>query len=885
MFVNETKAFAQAPDAAVKHNFTIKLHYLEIRTTILVRPAADCMMSAVHSNRKEYGGSTDMANHRYEAFISYRHLPLDSAAAQRIEKALESYKIPRALRKKAGRARLNKCFRDRDELPLSEDLGESIEAALQNSAWLIVICTPELSKSKWCMREIDRFIELGKRDRIIPVLLKGEPEESYPEQLRFTRRGGELVEVEPLSADLRMDSAGGLRRKLRVEKLRIIARILGVGFDDLRRRRRERRLKLALAVSAAAVALLALFTAYALAQNARIERQRVLAATSESGLLVEKSLLYIREDRRSEAKQLALEAYDVSQTIGGVNEAEALSALAAASYAGDFDTAAVLQNKGMYMYGQVFSPDDRFIAALAGRTNAVCYSADTGEALWTVSLDGARLSSLEYSADGSKLLALSASDDRAWVLDAGSGEVLAATDFSLSGGAAFFSDDESVVLFNASEAVRWNPADGTTADLFDFDSVDWPKFPQISAAGAPYYLTWLTQGGSGEFVVGDLRTGELTLYQTGLDHGMSACAFSPQLDAVAVCQAGVLNVVDLATGELRFSQTILNESGFVPYWLDNGLILFAESIYDALTGELRCDLGEDALDGADGSYYANFILDTLIVPGEEYIILEGAYYRTDTGEKVCALPDGDLAFAVSHGGDKLVTGNTGADFTVVYALGAGTQAYEPAYEGELVQVDNWSPLMGSENGIITLKDDPAYENSSSYLQQRMYVTPDGRFAVMVNKYSYIAIYDLQTGYEVAHRLYGQNMSIRDAAFTADSRLVALAGAVGMVTVYDLINNVTVQSMTDDYGVQSLRGITFNANGDLLMVENHNGAQYLVYSVENGALLYRMHALYETTAFGFDSETGNAVVVYEDGSASIARIFSDKETLLQSARGE
>ena len=132
-------------------------------------------------------------DHTYSAFISYRHLPADISAAKAVQRALETYRIPRDIRKKIGRKKLNRCFRDQDEMPLANDLGQSIEKALQESEWLIVICTPDLPKSAWCLREVDYFIEMGRRDHIIPVLVSGEAQESFPPQIfwRETEEGKE----------------------------------------------------------------------------------------------------------------------------------------------------------------------------------------------------------------------------------------------------------------------------------------------------------------------------------------------------------------------------------------------------------------------------------------------------------------------------------------------------------------------------------------------------------------------------------------------------------------------------------------------------------------------------------------------------------------------
>ena len=208
----------------------------------------------------------------YDAFISYRHRPLDIAVAKAIHKQLETYRIPAYIKKKTGKKKMGKLFRDQDELPLLADLGEGIRIALRQSEWLIVICSPDLPLSKWCLAEIDYFIELGRQDHILTVLVAGEPDESFPAQLRYINGD----EREPLAADVRAKNAGQTLRKAKSEKLRLLAPMLGVGYDDLRRRQRERRVKSALAIGSVALATMIFATSYVLRQNQILAKQVVL---------------------------------------------------------------------------------------------------------------------------------------------------------------------------------------------------------------------------------------------------------------------------------------------------------------------------------------------------------------------------------------------------------------------------------------------------------------------------------------------------------------------------------------------------------------------------------------------------------------------------------
>ena len=126
-----------------------------------------------------------MPEYKYKAFISYRHLEPDMQAAEKLQKLLESYKPPKNLGKTKDNWRI---FRDVSELQSSSDLSEDIRNAIETSEYLIVICSPKYTESKWCMQELTRFRELhgNTNENIITLLVSGEPQESFPEELTYT---------------------------------------------------------------------------------------------------------------------------------------------------------------------------------------------------------------------------------------------------------------------------------------------------------------------------------------------------------------------------------------------------------------------------------------------------------------------------------------------------------------------------------------------------------------------------------------------------------------------------------------------------------------------------------------------------------------------------
>lgn len=186
--------------------------------------------------------------YKYKAFISYRHLEPDMQAAEKLQKLLEAYKPPKNL----GKTKENwRIFRDVSELQSSSDLSEDIRNAIDNSEFLIVICSPKYNESKWCKQELTRFRELhnNTNENIITLLVNGLPQEAFPEELTYTEvtttdeNGKEVkvrMEVEPLAANITADSLKESMKRLNTEYLRIAAPLLGCDFNDLFQREKRR---------------------------------------------------------------------------------------------------------------------------------------------------------------------------------------------------------------------------------------------------------------------------------------------------------------------------------------------------------------------------------------------------------------------------------------------------------------------------------------------------------------------------------------------------------------------------------------------------------------------------------------------------------------------
>jgi WD40 repeat protein len=230
--------------------------------------------------------ATNKTAHKYFAFISYSHQDnLGSRKsggrgwvrwAEWLHSGLETFQTPPELIEEYARkgeeipARLFPVFQDEKELPLDADLAAQIRQGLEDSQYLIVICSPRSAKSKYVNEEVRYFKELGRGGNILALIIDGEPNATDKEALGYTRDqecfcpairhaldANHQVDPslptlqEPIAGDVRLDVGGGHREMRRNQvwrehdlldymKLKLIAGLLGTGFDDLFQRDKVR---------------------------------------------------------------------------------------------------------------------------------------------------------------------------------------------------------------------------------------------------------------------------------------------------------------------------------------------------------------------------------------------------------------------------------------------------------------------------------------------------------------------------------------------------------------------------------------------------------------------------------------------------------------------
>jgi WD40 repeat protein len=258
----------------------------------------------------------------YDGFISYGHAA-DDLLAPRLQAGLQRFAKP------WWRRRALRIFRDEASLSANPHLWSSITTALDQSAWFVLLLSPEAAESPWVNNEVEYWLEHKDPDRIIPVLTDGEfgwakkdvAGDAVPQALQGA------FSDEPRWVDLRFARA---EEQLDLNNPRFSAAIAdvasairGVPKDELeseevRQHRRTRRTALGAVVAVLLLATAAVVAAAvavnesneAQAQRDEARRQAEIAQQSEE-LAVEQQVEAERQATIAEARELAASAIAV----------------------------------------------------------------------------------------------------------------------------------------------------------------------------------------------------------------------------------------------------------------------------------------------------------------------------------------------------------------------------------------------------------------------------------------------------------------------------------------------------------------------------------------------------------------------------------------------
>lgn len=588
----------------------------------------------------------DSEKFMYDAFISYRHTELDKYVAETLHKKMESFKLPKNI---AGdelkRRKIERVFRDKDELPLASNLEDPIINALENSEFLIVICSPRLPESIWCKKEIQTFIKMHGRKRVLAVLVEGEPSESFPEELLYdevvtTDENGNTVTekkpIEPLAADFRGKNKKEIDKAMKTEMLRLLAPIFGVGFDDLRQRHREQRIKKIIAVSSIAAIVGIGFGTISTAMAIRIHQQSELLVKQQVYALADKAMDYNGENDR---KRAVLTAYEATTDYEGVTmpdtpEAERTLAKCLSVYDGgrlirssdQIELPGIVENFELSKDGEMAIASDNLgnVCVVRLSDREIVTNISESEAIDKCGfIDN---ESIYYISSGGNLnkVNINTSDTISYSMD----------DLDFVWSVVVSDNGSKMIVRKGSEYEMINTSDFSKIFVYDCEGMTYSTKMAIDEENGIVYVG-SKEGNNAFFIALDINTGK-ELYKVMMPKGdMYACKNDGDTTYVLTYDfknllsgTTVLSALDINSGQLKYTKEFKSIFGTDMLINPSGQLLILGSsqalCVDKTTGEEieNFEIGEKivlsrVLDSGDFTLYTSEGISHVLHPGED----------------------------------------------------------------------------------------------------------------------------------------------------------------------------------------------------------------------------------------------------------------------------
>lgn len=855
-------------------------------------------------------------SYKYDAFISYRHVEPDQSIAKQVHQMIETFKAPKEFYQN-GKRPVFRVFRDREELA-ARDLSASIEEALATSRYLIVICSKRTPLSEWCQREIETFKRLHGSERIIPVLIEGEPGEAFPLPLKELK--GEESVSEILAADIRPDETLNadfegyealqnnnkaklkeLTKKsldiLKTEKYRVMATILGCSFGDLKQRDKERKNKRIMTVSTVAGAVFLIFGLFMANAYHKAELARQEAVQSNASILMKRSKDFTKEGDYIKAVLVAKEAMKSikpNMKYYDTLKAEEDTIFNSMIYHSGASTLTSISTKNIFTYMDV-SKDEKYVAYGLDNNYTAIASVDNGEVLKILSGHTQPVKVVMFS-NNDKYLASYSFDNTCIIYDVETGEERAKIETDGIPMLVRFSEDDSKLILITYDNISTN--------FYLYDTANWQrtggfvideliKRADIKKDGSEALI--ITNSGSDDQITRrNIKDGSIieiipSLKTNGVDEGVlvnkqyKSATYSADGENILLNTQDELIKVTYDNTEL-FNQKIFSSFNDtkVLFESENGdkiTIKSNDNIYilDGKTGETI-----DKVYKKDLTYYTyNSSTNTIVgflKDGNYFIWKDGAITESNLNYggilpvEYIFLKDGSKVLASSHDSQtiKIIDLKSRISSDSIYARivsNSNDSSKMLLFDGNDVFI---SEDDGKTSRKIPFNNNITYGIAATFKDQK--ISNDGRYYTVLgidndtpDKKPTLSIYDIEN--DTINNIYINAMD-SILSFSNDSKQIFVLDAVEGLNVYSTDSFEKVKTYSDiregsgDIKLsQDSKIFVVNRYAGIASVYNLESGEHIddipgeVLYVENSSGEIRAKGIQNNTAFTWSSKTG------------------------------
>lgn len=855
-------------------------------------------------------------SYKYDAFISYRHVEPDQSIAKQVHQMIETFKAPKEFYQN-GKRPVFRVFRDREELA-ARDLSASIEEALETSRYLIVICSKRTPLSEWCQREIETFKSLHGSERIIPVLIEGEPGEAFPMPLKELK--GEESVSEILAADIRPDEVLNadfegyealqnnnkaklkeLTKKsldiLKIEKYRVMATILGCSFGDLKQRDKERKNKRIMTVSTVAGAVFLIFGLFMANAYQKAELARQEAVQSNASILMKRSKDFTKEGDFIKAVLVAKEAMKSikpNMKYYDTLKAEEDSIFNSMIYHSGASTLTSISTKNIFTFMDV-SHDEKYVAYGLDNNYTAIASVDNGEVLKILSGHTQPVKVVMFS-NNDKYLASYSFDNTCIIYDVETGEERAKIETDGIPMLVRFSEDDSKLILITYDNISTN--------FYLYDTANWQrtggfvideliKRADIKKDGSEALI--ITNSGSDDQITRrNIKDGSIieiipSLKTNGVDEGVlvnkqyKSATYSADGENILLNTQDELIKVTYDNTEL-FNQKIFSSFNDtkVLFESENGdkiTIKSNDNIYilDGKTGETI-----DKVYKKDLTYYTyNSSTNTIVgflKDGNYFIWKDGAITESNLNYggilpvEYIFLKDGSKVLASSHDSQtiKIIDLKSRISSDSIYARivsNSNDSSKMLLFDGNDVFI---SEDDGKTSKKIPFNNNITYGIAATFKDQK--ISNDGRYYTVLgidndtpDKKPTLSIYDIEN--DTINNIYLNAMD-SILSFSNDSKQIFVLDAVEGLNVYSTDSFEKVKTYSDiregsgDIKLsQDSKIFVVNRYAGIASVYNLESGEHIddipgeVLYVENSSGEIKAKGIQNNTAFTWSSKTG------------------------------